>query len=143
MQNHFPSSTRRRFLATSATVGALGLGPSVSADGFDAVIDQPGGGGSTDPAALRPFRASVSDAALADLQRRLAMTRLPEKETVADDSQGVPLKTVQQLLQYWQAGYDWRKVEARLNTLRSSSPRSMGSTSTSFTCAQSTPRPCR
>ncbi|MQH38863.1 epoxide hydrolase, partial [Escherichia coli] len=52
-----------------------------------------------------------------DLRRRVAATRWPDKETVADPSQGVQLKTVQQLAQYWQNGYSWRNVEARLNAL--------------------------
>jgi pimeloyl-ACP methyl ester carboxylesterase len=59
---------------------------------------------------------NVPEAALADLHRRLAETRLPEQETVGDYSQGVPLKTVQQVLRYWQTDYDWRKVEAKLNS---------------------------
>ncbi len=66
---------------------------------------------------IRPFRVNIPEAVLADLRRRLAETRLPEKETVADHSQGVPLKTVQQVLRYWQTDYDWRKVEARLNAV--------------------------
>jgi Epoxide hydrolase N terminus len=60
---------------------------------------------------------SVSDEQLIDLRRRLAATRWPDKETVADQSQGVPLATIQQLAHYWQTDYDWRKVEARLNAL--------------------------
>jgi pimeloyl-ACP methyl ester carboxylesterase len=67
--------------------------------------------------AIRPFRVSIPDTALADLRRRLAQARLPDKETVSDNSQGVPLKTIQQLLRYWQTDYDWRKVEARLNAV--------------------------
>jgi pimeloyl-ACP methyl ester carboxylesterase len=67
--------------------------------------------------AIRPFRVAIPEAALADLRRRLADTRLPEKETVGDFSQGVPLQTVQQMLRHWQANYDWRKVEARLNAV--------------------------
>jgi pimeloyl-ACP methyl ester carboxylesterase len=67
--------------------------------------------------AIRPFRVDIPETALADLRRRLAQTRLPERETVADQSQGVPLKTIQQLLRHWQTDYDWRKVEARLNAL--------------------------
>lgn len=66
---------------------------------------------------IRPFRFDAPDAELANLRQRLAQTRLPEKETVTDYSQGVPLKTVQQLLSYWQSDYDWRKVEARLNAV--------------------------
>jgi pimeloyl-ACP methyl ester carboxylesterase len=66
---------------------------------------------------IRPFRISVPEEDLVDLRRRLAATRWPEKETVDDDSQGVPLATLQELVRYWQADYDWRKVEARLNAL--------------------------
>ena len=71
----------------------------------------------TDTTAIRPFRVNFSDAELADLRRRIAATRLPEKETVADFSQGVPLATVQKLARYWATEYDWRKVEARLNAV--------------------------
>jgi pimeloyl-ACP methyl ester carboxylesterase len=67
--------------------------------------------------ALRPFSVDVPEEALADLRRRLAQTRLPDRETVADHSQGVPLKTVEQLLRYWQTNYNWRKVEARINAV--------------------------
>jgi len=67
--------------------------------------------------AIRPFRVSFPETALADLRRRLANTRLPEKEPVGDYTQGVPLKTIQQVLRYWQTEYDWRKVEARLNAV--------------------------
>jgi pimeloyl-ACP methyl ester carboxylesterase len=66
---------------------------------------------------IRPFSVNVPEEALADLRRRLAQTRLPDGETVADYSQGVPLKTVEQLLHHWQTNYDWRKVEARLNAV--------------------------
>src|ERR1700694_2945625 len=64
---------------------------------------------------IRPFRVNIPEAALADLRQRLAQTRLPDQETGTDYSQGVPLKTVRQVLRYWQTDYDWRKVEARLN----------------------------
>src|SRR5712672_3347195 len=67
--------------------------------------------------AIRPFRINVPEEALVDLRRRLAATRWPEKETVDDDSQGVPLATIQELVRYWQTEYDWRKVEARLNAV--------------------------
>src|SRR5947209_6816532 len=71
----------------------------------------------TNGAAIRLFRIQVPDEALADLRRRLAAMRWPETETVADHSQGVPLKTMKELVHYWQSSYDWRKVEARLNAL--------------------------
>jgi pimeloyl-ACP methyl ester carboxylesterase len=67
--------------------------------------------------AIRPFRVDIPEVALADLRQRLAQTRLPDKETVTDYSQGVPLKTVQQLLRHWQTHYDWRKCEARINAV--------------------------
>lgn len=66
---------------------------------------------------IRPFRIAASDDALADLRRRLAATRWPERETVADWSQGVPLAWVQDVCRYWADGYDWRAREARLNAL--------------------------
>jgi hypothetical protein len=67
--------------------------------------------------AIRPFQVNIPEADLDDLRRRIAAARLPEKETVADFSQGVPLATVQKLAKYWATEYDWRKVEARLNAL--------------------------
>jgi len=66
---------------------------------------------------IRPFRANVSDQALADLRRRIAGTRWPDKETVADGSQGAQLAKLQELMRYWGTDYDWRKAEARLNAL--------------------------
>src|SRR5215467_1812582 len=66
---------------------------------------------------IRPFQFRVPDEALVDLRRRLAATRWPEKETVADTSQGVQLATIQALVRYWQTSHDWRKVEAQLNAL--------------------------
>src|SRR5689334_5463216 len=67
--------------------------------------------------AVRPFHIEVPDEALIDLRRRLASTRWPDKETVNDDSQGVPRAMLEELVAYWQTGYDWRRVEARLNAL--------------------------
>src|SRR6266550_3198206 len=67
--------------------------------------------------AIRPFRVGVPDEQLADLRRRIGATRWPERETVADDTQGVQLATIQELARYWMTDYDWRKCEARLNAL--------------------------
>ena len=66
---------------------------------------------------IRPFSFAASDDALANLRRRVAATIWPDKETVADASQGVPLATMRQLARYWATDYDWRKVEARLHAL--------------------------
>ena len=59
---------------------------------------------------IRPFTVEIPEAELEDLRARIAATRLPEKETVEDDSQGVPLATMQDLARYWATEYDWRKV---------------------------------
>jgi pimeloyl-ACP methyl ester carboxylesterase len=64
---------------------------------------------------IRRFTVKVPQAALDDLRRRIAVTRWPDRETVRDQSQGVPLEKLQALARYWRANYDWRKVEARLN----------------------------
>jgi pimeloyl-ACP methyl ester carboxylesterase len=68
-----------------------------------------------DDNSIRPFHVDIPEEALVDLRNRLAATRLPERETVDDNSQGVPLATVQKLARYWANEYDWRKVEAKLN----------------------------
>jgi pimeloyl-ACP methyl ester carboxylesterase len=70
-----------------------------------------------DDTPIRPFRVDVPEAKLVDLRQRVAATIWPEGETVADDSQGVRLATIQELARYWATDYDWRKVEARLNAL--------------------------
>ena len=66
---------------------------------------------------IRPFHVEIPDEALDDLRARIAATNWPEKETVADESQGVPLATIQKLARYWMTDYDWRACEARLNAL--------------------------
>jgi pimeloyl-ACP methyl ester carboxylesterase len=66
---------------------------------------------------IRPFHVHVPAAELAELRRRILATRWPDRETVTDTSQGVPLATIQALARYWATEYDWRKVEARLNAL--------------------------
>ena len=73
--------------------------------------------GSSGPDAIKPFRVHFPDEALADLKRRIAATRWPDKEIVTDQSQGVQLATVQKLARYWATNYNWRKVEAKLNAL--------------------------
>ncbi len=66
---------------------------------------------------IRPFRVNVSDESLADLRQRIGATRWPDRETVADPSQGIQLQKLQGLARYWTTGYDWRKAEAKLNAL--------------------------
>ena len=66
---------------------------------------------------IRPFRIDMPDEALAELRRRIAATRWPSRELVADRAQGVQLATIHELARYWAADYDWRACEARLNAL--------------------------
>ena len=66
---------------------------------------------------IRPFHVDIPDEPLEDLRRRIAATNWPEKETVADQSQGVPLAMIQKLARYWMTDYDWRTCEANLNAL--------------------------
>ena len=66
---------------------------------------------------IRPFRVEFSEEEIADLRRRIAATRWPERETVTDDSQGVRLALMQDLARYWGTDYDWRTCEAKLNAL--------------------------
>ena len=66
---------------------------------------------------IRPFVVDIREEALEDLRRRIAATQWPENETVADQSQGVPLAMMQKLARYWGTDYDWRRCEANLNAL--------------------------
>ena len=67
--------------------------------------------------AIRPFSVSVPEAELTELRQRIAATRYPERETVADYTQGVQLAMIQKLARYWATDYDWRKCEAKLEAL--------------------------
>ena len=96
--------TRRSILASSAALGAVGL-----------LRGKPAAAAAEN--AIRPFRVSVPEEQLVDLRRRLAATRWPDQETVADRSQGVRLAKLQELVRYWGTDYDWRNAEAKLNAL--------------------------
>jgi pimeloyl-ACP methyl ester carboxylesterase len=87
------------------------------ADTSQASAIQERGARTVDETAIRPFHVNFPHAELAELRRRISATRWPDRETVTDHSQGVPLATVQKLARYWAALYDWRKVEAKLNAL--------------------------
>src|ERR1700675_3385085 len=74
--------------------------------------------GSEQADAIRPFPvASVPEAELTDLRKRINATKWPERETVTDATQGVQLATMQALARYWATEYDWRKIEEKLNAL--------------------------
>lgn len=117
---------RRYRHATSALAGAIALVLSAAAVRAETTSSAPSGvesvaqasvSSSPGDTSIRPFGIHVSDEALADLRRRIATTKWPQRETVTDASQGVQLATMQKLARYWQTEYDWRKVEARLNAL--------------------------
>ncbi|MFE2499605.1 epoxide hydrolase family protein [Streptomyces scopuliridis] len=72
---------------------------------------------------IQPHPFAFPDSALEDLRQRLSSTRWPEREPVADSSQGAPLARMQALIDYWRDGYDWRAAEARLNALNPSTTR--------------------
>ena len=98
------SPTRRELLAATAAAGALSMLPGTSR-------------AAAGDASIRPFSVNFPEEQLADLRRRIAATQWPERETVADTSQGVQLAPLRELAHYWATDYDWRKVEARLNAL--------------------------
>jgi pimeloyl-ACP methyl ester carboxylesterase len=99
--------TRRQLLSTTA-MGLAAMG-AASFPAFRALA-------ATDDA-IRPFRVNIPDEALVDLRRRIAATRWPDRETINDQSQGIPLAKLQELVRYWGTDYDWRKAEAKLNAL--------------------------
>lgn len=67
--------------------------------------------------AVAPFQINIPEAALTDLRQRILATRWPDMETVKDQSQGVKLAQIKELVKYWGTAYNWRKVEAKLNAL--------------------------
>ena len=67
--------------------------------------------------AIRPFHVNIPEQALTDLRQRVLATRWPDKETVADRTQGVKLNQIRNLLKYWGTDYVWHKAEAKLNAL--------------------------
>ena len=67
--------------------------------------------------AIHPFTVRVPQAELDELRRRIAATRWPDRETVSDQSQGIQLAKLQELVRHWGTVYDWRKAEAKLNAV--------------------------
>jgi pimeloyl-ACP methyl ester carboxylesterase len=112
------SPSRRRFVEVTATAVAAGsLSQLAFAEENQSIteVTEPKGG---DKSAIRPMRIRVPEAQLMDLRRRVKATRWPDKETVSDDSQGVPLAIIQEFAHHWGTDYDWRKCEAKLNSLQ-------------------------
>ena len=115
-----PASTPRSPFASAAAALGLVLTAAFSYAHAAPVVDQPSASqrATAEDDSIRPFpKIYVPQEAIDDLRRRIAATQWPEKETVADSSQGVPLATMQALAHYWATDYDWRKAEAKLNAL--------------------------
>jgi pimeloyl-ACP methyl ester carboxylesterase len=110
---HTPIGSRAVNLNRRQLLSATAMGmAAMSAAGFPAFRAL----GAADDA-IRPFRVNIPDEALIDLRRRIAATRWPDRETVNDQSQGIQLAKLQELMRYWGTDYDWRKAEAKLNAL--------------------------
>src|SRR3954468_1767700 len=122
--NRMPDLDRRRFFtAAAASVAASQLGLLAFPRRLEAMT-----GAMTETATdvarqfgttrtdIRPFHISFPEEQLSDLRRRIKATKWPERETVADDTQGVQLATMQALATYWANDYDWRKIEEKLNS---------------------------
>jgi pimeloyl-ACP methyl ester carboxylesterase len=102
------SSTPARRSIRNTSAAVIGLALLAGPNTLPAAAEDP---------SIRPFQVNVPEEALADLRERIAATRWPSKEIVADRSQGVQLATLRELARYWASDYDWRKVEKKLNAL--------------------------
>jgi pimeloyl-ACP methyl ester carboxylesterase len=120
--------SRRSLLKASSMLGlAAALRPATIGQAFadsqsktaqkENTMAQTSATQAADKTAIRPFQVNVPAAELTELRRRINSTRWPDRETVADESQGAPLETIQELARYWGTDYDWRKIEAKLNAL--------------------------
>jgi pimeloyl-ACP methyl ester carboxylesterase len=117
-RRHFVGSAAVSF--ATAQLGTFGSARAAAAQSDSertesiAQVQDPTEGGST---AIRKFRVNVPETKLVELRRRIKATIWPERETVTDTSQGVPLAMMQGLATYWASEYNWRKCEAKLNAL--------------------------
>lgn len=103
-EDDFPN--RRHFVGAAAAAAAAAAYPlNLSAQSASGATG------------IRPFHVHFSDAALDDMRKRIKATRWPDRESVSDGSQGVPLEMIEPLATYWASTYDWRKCEAKLNAL--------------------------
>jgi pimeloyl-ACP methyl ester carboxylesterase len=120
--------SRRCFLKASSMLGlAAAFGPATIGEALadsqsnttqkENTMAQATATQAADKTTIRPFQVNVPEAELTELRRRIKSTRWPDRETVSDESQGLPLATIQELARYWATDYDWRKIEAKLNAL--------------------------
>lgn len=105
--------TRREFFSNSAAASTIAIFGTAGTAALLPIVQA----NATESSAIRSFRIDVPEVALSDLRLRIAATRWPDRETVNDRTQGVQLAKLKPLVEYWGGGYDWRKVEARLNAL--------------------------
>jgi pimeloyl-ACP methyl ester carboxylesterase len=96
--------SRRQFVVGAGAAGALSAMPSIAR-------------AQADDRSVRPFRIAIPEAEIGAMKRRIVGTRWADTQPASDDSQGVSRQTFEPLMYYWAQGYDWRKVEARLNAL--------------------------
>jgi pimeloyl-ACP methyl ester carboxylesterase len=120
--------SRRSFLKGSSMLGlTVVFTPATISEAFadsqsntsqkENTMAQTSAAPAADKTTIRPFQVNVPEAELTELRRRINSTRWPDRETVTDESQGVPLATIQELARYWATDYDWRKIEAKLNAV--------------------------
>jgi pimeloyl-ACP methyl ester carboxylesterase len=100
--------SRRALLSTAA----VGIAAVISTSVFPLR-----GAAAAGESTIRPFHIAVPEEELLELRRRVLATRWPDRETVSDQSQGIPLAKLQSLVDYWGTAYDWRKIEAKMNRL--------------------------
>ncbi len=112
-----PSPDRRTVLAASAAAGAVSLLGLTEANAAPTHAARKEPKMAATNAAIRPFHFEASKDDLADLKRRVAAAKWPDREQVPGDTQGVQLATMQKLAQYWATEHDWRKCEAKINAL--------------------------
>ncbi len=114
----FESITRLRAaliivsMTVAATVGACTADPSADPG---TVASPASAEGQPDAKAIRPFTIEIADEVLTDLQARLARTRLPDQIPGTEWDYGTDQAYLEELLAYWQDGFDWRAQERRLN----------------------------
>ena len=101
----------KTILAGTIITGALAVSSNSSSGQGTSFVED------TSSEAIRPFNVHIPQAQLDDLRRRILATKWPDREIVTDQSQGVQLSTIQALAHYWGTNYDWRKIEAKLNSL--------------------------
>jgi len=99
----------KNIIASTVITGALALSGTIAGAQGASHVEV------TSAETIRPFRVNISNADVKDLRNRIMATRWPDKETVTDQSQGVQLAKLQELVRYWGTDYDWRKGEAKLN----------------------------